>query len=85
MLKPCPPYFVGCLHACLRQNKAIYLPNLTQYDHALEDAAGKPGVDEVAQLIRAKVHSAIANVYPQLKAECQRQSQMRCDKKIKNQ
>ena len=42
-------------------------------------------VDDVAQLIRAKVHSAIANVYPQLKAECQRQSQMRCDKKIKNQ
>jgi hypothetical protein len=50
---------------------------LTNYDHALEDVAGKVGVHEAICAIRRKVYSAIAEAYPDLAWECSRQMDAR--------
>ncbi len=47
------------------------------YDRALEDVAGKVGVAEAVQLIRAKVYAAIAREWPELADECRRQAEAR--------
>jgi transcriptional regulator GlxA family with amidase domain len=47
--------------------------NLTEYDAALEEIAGKVGNQEALILIRLKVYTAIAEAYPELAAECNRQ------------
>src|SRR5438105_13494700 len=46
---------------------------LTEYDHALADGAGKTGINKAVDGIRQKVYSAIAAAYPVFSLECQRQ------------
>src|SRR3989441_4198659 len=46
---------------------------LTEYDHALADVAGKTGITKAVDGIRQKVYSAIAAAYPVFSLECQRQ------------
>ena len=46
---------------------------LTTYDDSLLQAYGKVGVDSAAAIIRDRVLSEIARVYPELAAECERQ------------
>jgi hypothetical protein len=47
--------------------------NLTVYDRALEEVAGRVGVASAVQAIRAKIYSAIGESYPALADECSRQ------------
>jgi len=46
---------------------------LTQYDSALWAIVGKTGISRAVVEIRRRVYSAIAQAYPDLKAECERQ------------
>ena len=46
---------------------------LTKYDENLERVAGKVGIKEAIWEIRKKVYEAIAECYPKLAQECQRQ------------
>jgi hypothetical protein len=46
---------------------------LTEYDHHLEEVAGKVGIDRAVQAIRTKVFVAIAETWPDLADECARQ------------
>lgn len=46
---------------------------LSQYDHHLEETAGKTGVVQAVGLIREKVYAAISQAYPYLAEECRRQ------------
>lgn len=46
----------------------------THYDALLDAMTGRVGVDEAKRLIRNRVLAAIAEQYPELSAECQRQS-----------
>lgn len=48
-----------------------------EYDRVLEEVAGKVGVAEAVQMIRAKVYAAIAREWPQLADECRRQAEVR--------
>lgn len=50
---------------------------LTEYDEALEEVAGRVGIGEAVSLIREMVYGAIAEAYPYLKAECIRQMERR--------
>jgi hypothetical protein len=47
--------------------------NLTAYDRTLVQAAGRVGVVGANQIIRRKVDDAIAEAYPELAQECERQ------------
>jgi hypothetical protein len=46
---------------------------LTRYDALLDGLYGGAGRTEAAQLLRARIHDAIARAYPELAAECRRQ------------
>lgn len=46
---------------------------LTEYDEALMEVAGKAGVSQAVAEIRQRVYSAIAQAYPELSKECARQ------------
>ncbi|WP_377271362.1 hypothetical protein [Peterkaempfera sp. SMS 1(5)a] len=46
---------------------------LTRYDALLDGLYGGAGRTEAAQLLRARLHDAIARAYPELAAECRRQ------------
>lgn len=50
---------------------------LTQYDQAILDAAGKAGVQKAIFRIRQRVYAAIAQAYPALSDQCQAQLQSR--------
>lgn len=50
---------------------------LTEYDVALWEAAGKTGVALAVAEIRRRVYSAIAQAYPALSEECERQMKAR--------
>jgi len=50
---------------------------LTEYDTALWEVAGKTGVARAVAEIRRRVYSAIAQAYPELKLECERQIKAR--------
>jgi hypothetical protein len=50
---------------------------LTEYDLALWEAAGKTGVNEAVFVIRERIYAAIAEVYPSLGDECDRQLEAR--------
>ena len=45
---------------------------LTEYDYALADVAGKTGITKAVDGIRQKVYSAIATVYKIFSVDCQR-------------
>ena len=47
--------------------------NLTAYDRALEEVAGRVGIASAVQAIRAKIYSAIGESDPALADECSRQ------------
>ena len=47
---------------------------LTEYDEHLEQLATKTGVRAALSIIRARVYASIAEAYPTLSSECQRQS-----------
>jgi hypothetical protein len=47
--------------------------NLTAYDSALEEVAGRVGKAVAVQAIRTKIYEAIAATYPALADECNRQ------------
>jgi hypothetical protein len=47
--------------------------NLTAYDRALEEVAGRVGIASAVQAIRARIYSAIGESYPALADECSRQ------------
>lgn len=47
--------------------------NLTDYDYALEETAGRTGKAVAIATIRYKIFSAIAEAYPMFKHECDRQ------------
>jgi hypothetical protein len=47
--------------------------NLTAYDRALEEVAGRVGISSAVQAIRAKIYSAIGESCPVLADECSRQ------------
>jgi len=47
--------------------------HLTTYDRHLESVAGKVGVREAVAVIRDRVYGAVADTYPQYRAECNRQ------------
>ncbi|MDD2741263.1 MAG: hypothetical protein PHV02_03260 [Rhodocyclaceae bacterium] len=46
---------------------------LTDYDYALEEVAGKVGVQIAIDTIRDKIYASIANAYPVLAQECKKQ------------
>lgn len=46
---------------------------LTDYDTALEEVAGRVGVEAAVAAIRRRVYEAIAAAYPELAEECRRQ------------
>jgi hypothetical protein len=50
---------------------------LSKYDTALWEVAGKTGVAHAVVKIRRRVYSAIAQAYPALSAECERQIEAR--------
>lgn len=50
---------------------------LTEYDVALWEVAGKTGIAHAVAEIRRRVYSAIAQEYPALSAECMRQMEAR--------
>jgi len=50
---------------------------LTQYDVALWEVAGKTGVVRAVAEIRRRVYLSIAQAYPALRAECERQIEVR--------
>lgn len=50
---------------------------LSEYDVALWEAAGKTGIARAVAEIRRRVYSAIAQAYPALSAECERQIEVR--------
>jgi len=50
---------------------------LTEYDVALWEVAGKTGIARAIAEIRRRVYSAIAQAYPALSAECERQIEAR--------
>ena len=52
---------------------------LTEYDCALADVAGKIGITKAVDGIRQKVYSAIARAYPGFATECERQCAARQD------
>src|SRR2546422_10912983 len=52
---------------------------LTEYDYALADVAGKIGITKAVDGIRQKVYSAIARAYPGFATECERQCAARQD------
>jgi hypothetical protein len=47
--------------------------NLTAYDRALEEVAGRVGIASAVQAIRARIYSAIGESDPALADECSRQ------------
>ena len=47
--------------------------NLTAYDRALEEVAGRIGIASAVQAIRARIYSAIGESCPALADECSRQ------------
>jgi hypothetical protein len=47
--------------------------NLTAYDRALEEVAGRVGIASAVQAIRARIYSAIGESCPALADECSRQ------------
>lgn len=47
--------------------------NLTTYDAALEEVAGRVGIEDAVKEIRRKIYGAIAERYPELGEECSRQ------------
>lgn len=47
--------------------------NLTTYDTALEEVAGRVGIADAVKAIRRKIYEAIAARYPELAEECSRQ------------
>ena len=51
--------------------------DLTEYDVALWEVAGKTGIARAVAEIRHRVYSAIAQVYPALSDECKRQIEAR--------
>ena len=51
----------------------------TKYERLLEQAVGKVGVNEAYTEISRKVFTAIRQEYPDLKAECERQMELRED------
>lgn len=53
---------------------------LANYDHCLAELAGKAGVREAVRVIRARVYAAIAEAYPMLREECERQEAERRSK-----
>lgn len=52
---------------------------LTEYDAALEEVAGRTGIAKGVQAIREKVFGRIAQVYPEYSDECRRQLQARSE------
>lgn len=50
---------------------------LTEYDVALWEVAGKTGISRAVAEIRRRVYSAIAQAYPALSEECERQIEAR--------
>lgn len=50
---------------------------LAEYDVALWEAAGKTGIARAVAEIRRRVYSAIAQAYPALSSECERQMEAR--------
>ena len=50
---------------------------LTTYDRHLESVAGKVGVREAVAVMRDRVYGAVADTYPQYRAECNRQLERR--------
>jgi hypothetical protein len=52
---------------------------LTEYDYALYEIAGKTGIQDGVSAIRSKVFEAIAKAYPEFKQECERQHHYRQD------
>jgi len=50
---------------------------LTEYEVALWEVAGKAGIARAVAEIRRRVYSAIAQAYPSLSAECERQIKAR--------
>jgi len=50
---------------------------MTEYDTALWAVAGKTGIARAVAEIRRRVYSAIAQTYPELKEECERQMKAR--------
>jgi hypothetical protein len=66
----------------LERWKINYLRHaLTDYEHKLATVAGKVGVDDAKSMIRQKVYDVIAERYPDLAAECDRQ----CDERERRQ
>ncbi|GIV96719.1 MAG: hypothetical protein KatS3mg057_1376 [Herpetosiphonaceae bacterium] len=54
---------------------------LANYDHCLAELAGKAGVREAVRVIRARVYGGpIAEAYPMLREECERQEAERRSK-----
>lgn len=51
--------------------------NLTEYDSQLDEVAGRAGVNEAVDKIRARVLDKIADIYPELAHECHRQKRER--------
>lgn len=49
----------------------------TMYDEELEEYAGSTGVREAVDMVRERVYEVIAEEYPYLKKECERQLQER--------
>lgn len=52
---------------------------LTGYDHALQDVAGRTGITQAVQEIRRKIYAEIAAAYPEYAAECMRQQTYRLE------
>jgi hypothetical protein len=52
---------------------------LTGYDHALQDVAGRTGITQAVHEIRRKIYAAIAAAYPEYAAECMRQQTYRLE------
>jgi hypothetical protein len=50
---------------------------LTTYDQTLEEIAGRVGIDDAVQAIRCRIYEAIAERYPTLARECNRQMMRR--------
>jgi hypothetical protein len=50
---------------------------LTRYDRFLDEIMGKPGVMDAKRIIVEKIFDKIAETYPDLEAECDRQCQFR--------
>jgi hypothetical protein len=55
---------------------------LTEYDHDLEDVAGKTGVSQAVDSIRLNVYGAMGIAYPFYAVECRRQCFARQDRNL---